>query len=119
MVKQILIWIFEYSFEPQIIPITKTKDTYKHAAYTATVAIYAIKTMATLSMTSELAATQHVATDYSYIHSFNIIISCIVSFFTARSLDCSDWLAVQPTLISVGTSSFCFEDFYWYMTLFS
>ena len=60
-----------------------------HAAYTPTVAIYII-TIATLSMTSELAATQHVATDYSYVHSFNIIVSCIVSIVTARRLDCSD-----------------------------
>ena len=35
-----------------------------HVAYTAPVAMYVVTTIATLSMTSELVATQHVATDY-------------------------------------------------------
>ena len=61
-----------------------------YVAYTVAVAMYVITTMATLSMTSELAATRHVATDYSYVHSFNIIVSCILSIITARRLDCSD-----------------------------
>ena len=61
-----------------------------YVAYTVTVAMYVVTTIATLSMTSELAATQHVATDYSYVHSFNIIISCILSIVTARRLGCSN-----------------------------
>ena len=50
-------------------PLQKATDTYMQAAYTTTVATYVITTIATLSMISELAATQHVATDYSYVYS--------------------------------------------------
>ena len=52
MVKQILVWIYHKSY------------TCIHATCTATVAINVTTTIATLSMTSELAATHHVATDY-------------------------------------------------------